>query len=111
MKYVRFLKAIRAIAIVSAAVVWVIGAFQQHPGRAMRGWPLHAFVLCWGIAALAIVAGIMAEGKIKMARRDPLNRENDPVKLWILFGVFSVTGCVCSIVGVAKLIADLSGAS
>jgi hypothetical protein len=111
MKYVRLLNAIRAIAFISAAVVAFVGASRPHHGRGIRGWPAHAFVLCWGIALLATVAGIMAEGKIKMAHRDPLNPENDLVKYWILVGAFSVVGSVCSIVGVVKLISDLSTAS
>jgi hypothetical protein len=111
MKYVRLLNGIRVVAFISAGVFAVIGATRQHPGKGIRGWPAHAFVLCWGIALLSIVAGIMAEGKIKMRHRDPLNRGNDPVKFWILVGIFFVAGTVTSIIGVVKLITDISIAS
>jgi len=109
MKYVRLFKAIQVIAFISAAVVWTIGALRQHSGRrGIHGWPWHAFILCWGIALLSIVAGMMAEGKIKMRHRDPLDRQSDPVKFWILTGIFSVAGTAALIVGAVKLITDLS---
>lgn len=108
MKYVRLFYAIRVMAFISAAVVWVIAAIRQHPGRAaIHGWLAHAFVLCWGIALLSIVAGMMAEGKIKLRHRAPLIPQNDPVKFWILVAVFSLAGAVFSIIGIVKLIADL----
>jgi len=112
MKYVRLFNVVRVIALISAAGVWIIGAFRQHPGRkGIHGWLLHAAVLCWGIALLATAAGIMAEGKIKLAHRDSLNLKNDPAKYWILVGAFSIVGSICLIAGVLKLITDFSGAS
>jgi len=112
MKYARLFNVIRTVALVLAAAGWVVGAFRQHPGRkGIHGWLLHAVVLSWGIALLATAAGMMAEGKIKLAHRDSLNLQNDRAKYWILVGTFSIVGSMCLIAGVVKLITDFSGAS
>jgi len=59
------------------------------------------------MALLSVLAEIMAEGKIRMRHRDSLNRQNNPVKFWILAGTLFVVGTVASIVGVVKLITDI----
>jgi hypothetical protein len=111
MKYVRLLNAIRAIAFISAAVVAFVGASRPHHGRGIRGWPAHAFVLCWGILALTIIFGIIFDGKIKTAGRGSINPQKDPVKFRIFVGIISAAGIVALVVGASKLLTDISRAS
>ena len=111
MKYVRLLNVIRAVAFVSGLVAWSIGLYRQHQEKHFGGWPAHAFILCWGIAALTIFGEASIAGKIGGRYGGSMNRQKDPVKFWIFVGIVSVAGVVAAIVGASKIVTDLSGAS
>jgi hypothetical protein len=110
MKYLRLLNAVLAVTFISGFIVWIVGAYREYNGK-KAGWPPHVFLLCWGIIAMAMSAKGILLGRLGSGGRGLLTRERRPKQFWVWIGILSVAGTVALIIGVVKLITDISIAS
>jgi hypothetical protein len=107
MKHVQLLNWIIGVVAGLALIIWAIGLYRQHTGKDADGWPLYAFLLCWGFLAIATSGRAILKGEIGSGTHGRFSRQRSPVQFWIGVGLFSVAGIVVMIIAVLKMATHL----
>jgi hypothetical protein len=107
MKHMRLLNWTIGVAFALALIVWLLGLYRQHTRREFGGWPVYAFIFCWGFLALAMSGRAILKGEIGSTPGGCINRQQNPIKFWIGVGIFCIAGSVAMVIGAFKLIKHL----